>query len=120
MGWTWKSAAATFLRSIFSNIRTDMPVRSGVGRRRRCSLGPVLVFGTVTALYGSGCATKPPLIDVHTVSPSIVEEMRYAGAHNFIGRPIHGYQAARCLLSGRAAAALAKVQNELNTFGLSL
>jgi D-alanyl-D-alanine dipeptidase len=80
----------------------------------------VSVFGAAIIAALSGCATKPPLIDVHAVAPTVVEDMRYFGSHNFIGRPIHGYKAAKCLLSEKAAFALAKVQNELAFFGMSL
>ncbi len=44
--------------------------------------------------------------------------MRYAGAHNFVGRPIDGYQKPRCLLTREAAQALADVAHELAPRGL--
>jgi D-alanyl-D-alanine dipeptidase len=47
-------------------------------------------------------------------------EMRYAGGHNFVGRPIDGYEAPRCLLTQTAAAALAAVAHDLATHGLLL
>lgn len=52
--------------------------------------------------------------------PGLVVEMRYAGAHNFVGRPIAGYDAPLCLLTRRAADALADVQAHLAPFGLGL
>jgi D-alanyl-D-alanine dipeptidase len=59
-------------------------------------------------------------VDVHTVDPSIVVEMRYFGDHNFVGRRIPGYEANRCLLTRPAAAALGRIQHQLRAFGLSL
>ncbi|MBF0496139.1 MAG: M15 family metallopeptidase [Deltaproteobacteria bacterium] len=59
-------------------------------------------------------------VDVQQVIPSVVLDMRYVGPHNFIGERIDGYNAARCYLTGEAAAALAKVQEELAKFSLSL
>jgi len=47
------------------------------------------------------------------VDPTIIEEIRYAGYHNFIGRPITGYLAPRCILTEEAAVALARVQGSL-------
>jgi D-alanyl-D-alanine dipeptidase len=44
--------------------------------------------------------------------------MRYAGSHNFVGRPIDGYEAPRCLLAQPAAAALAQVARQLQSRGL--
>jgi D-alanyl-D-alanine dipeptidase len=46
--------------------------------------------------------------------------MRYAGAQNFLGRPVRGYEAARCLLSRPAAQALARVAQDLAAQDLGL
>ncbi len=60
------------------------------------------------------------LVDIRSVDPTIAVEMRYATSHNFIGRPIRGYLAERCMLTPEAAMALGKVQGELRQFGMSL
>jgi D-alanyl-D-alanine dipeptidase len=57
-------------------------------------------------------------VDAATIVPGLVVEMRYAGAHNFVGRPIEGYEAARCLLTRPAAEALAGVAADLAPRGL--
>ncbi len=54
------------------------------------------------------------------IDPGIVQEMRYASDHNFIGRPIAGYEAAECILTLPAAEGLHKVQMELKKLSLSL
>lgn len=54
------------------------------------------------------------------IDSSIVQDIRYAGDHNFIGRPIQGYQSATCILTLPTAQALHKVQTELRKVGLSL
>ena len=54
------------------------------------------------------------------VDPTIVQDIRYAGSHNFVGRPIKGYLAAECILSSPAANALALVQKRLAAKKLSL
>ena len=46
-------------------------------------------------------------------APAIAQDMRYYGSHNFIGRPIDGYQAPECILTREAAAALEGVQQDL-------
>lgn len=43
------------------------------------------------------------------VAPNILQNMRYATPHNFVGSVIDGYLAPRCVLSSAAAAALARV-----------
>jgi len=47
------------------------------------------------------------------VIPDILYDIRYAGNHNFIGKPITGYEEAQAILSKPAAEALSKVQQEL-------
>lgn len=61
-----------------------------------------------------------PLVSIADVDPSIIVEARYFGSHNFLGRPVTGYEAPRCLLTHEAARALAAVQSEVRQFGLSL
>jgi zinc D-Ala-D-Ala dipeptidase len=58
------------------------------------------------------------LIDAGTVVPGLVADIRYAGSHNFVGRPIDGYRAPRCLLTQSAANALAEVARDLAIRGL--
>jgi zinc D-Ala-D-Ala dipeptidase len=57
---------------------------------------------------------------LHDIDPSILQEIRYAGNHNFIGRPIPGYEKGICILSEPAANALKQVQMELRHRGLTL
>ena len=54
------------------------------------------------------------------VDPSILQEIRYYGSHNFLGRPVKGYRAAECILTIQAARALKRVQQRLRPKGLSL
>lgn len=57
---------------------------------------------------------------LHEVDPSIYQDIRYAGWHNFIGRPVAGYKARQCILTIEAARALSHVQDELKLHHLSL
>ncbi len=57
---------------------------------------------------------------LYDVDPTIIQEMRYYGNHNFVGRPIRGYLAPKCILTIQAAEALVKVQAELKEFSMSL
>ena len=45
---------------------------------------------------------------VKDVIPSVREDIRYAGYHNFVGCPVDGYSAPRAVLKEKAAQALAK------------
>ena len=52
--------------------------------------------------------------------PSIQTDIRYAGSHNFVGKPVDGYLKPRAILTKKAADALAQIQAELKPFGLGL
>jgi zinc D-Ala-D-Ala dipeptidase len=62
--------------------------------------------------------TSAMLVDAGTIVPGLVADIRYAGSHNFVGRPINGYRARRCLLTQPAANALAEVARDLAARGL--
>lgn len=88
---------------------------------------------TVAALLAATllCATLPSVIygndvvpdtfvDIESVIPDVLLDIRYFGEHNFIGQRVDGYLAPKCLLTRQAAQALANVQKELAPFSLSL
>lgn len=60
------------------------------------------------------------LLDVRAADSTIRVEARYAGADNFTGAPLPGYEANRALLRREAAAALARVQARLRPASLGL
>ena len=57
---------------------------------------------------------------LRAIDPSVMEEIRYAGYHNFAGHPLPGYHSARCVMSRAAAEALSKAQCAAAKRGLSL
>jgi D-alanyl-D-alanine dipeptidase len=59
-------------------------------------------------------------VDAATVVPGLVVDMRYAAADNFVGQPIDGYEKPVCLLTRRAADALADVARDISAHGLKL
>jgi zinc D-Ala-D-Ala dipeptidase len=65
-------------------------------------------------------APRPVLVWLRNVVPAAVEDIRYATPRNFVGRRIDGYEAAKCLLTPAAAAAIAKAQAELAAQDLRL
>ena len=52
--------------------------------------------------------------------PSVLIEMRYLTAHNFVGRPIRGYRDPLCIVTRETAAALAQVQAAVRRRGYTL
>lgn len=54
------------------------------------------------------------------IDPTIIQDIRYATAHNFVGQPIAGYQTGTCILTKRAAIQLKKIQSSIKPLGYSL
>jgi len=75
----------------------------------------LVAFGVQAALAQDRSAA---FVDAATVVPGLVADMRYAGSHNFVGRPIDGYAAPHCLLTAAAANALADVARDIAARGL--
>ena len=98
-----------------------MERKSGVSQHSPFAIRHSL-FAVLLAIFGVHAAIaqdRPAaFVDAATVVPGLNVEMRYAGAHNFVGRPIDGYEAPRCLLTRQAADALAAVARDLAPRGL--
>jgi zinc D-Ala-D-Ala dipeptidase len=60
------------------------------------------------------------LVNLQSLDPTIVVDLRYATANNFTGAPLPGYQANRAYLRREATSALGKVQRDLRSGGLGL
>lgn len=60
------------------------------------------------------------IVDMKAAEPVVITDIRYFTSHNFVGEPIDGYNAPKCLLTQKAARALKDVQAELTSFGLKL
>jgi D-alanyl-D-alanine dipeptidase len=89
---------------------------SAIGGLIRAGLVLMLLL-PAAALAGS---LPTGFVYLRDIDPTIVQDIRYAGSHNFVGRPIRGYLAAECILSVSAANALERVQRMLAEKKLSL
>lgn len=87
---------------------------------------PHLLLAALLALPLAAPADEPPpqlspaktaaqagLVDIRSLVPDIAEDIKYAGSDNFVGRPVDGYRAHKCLLLRPAAEALARVERGL-------
>ncbi|MFJ8754868.1 M15 family metallopeptidase [Streptomyces sp. NPDC102441] len=79
----------------------------------------------VTAAAPTAVAVPEPkapqeFVDLHSVDPTIITEMRYTTAHNFMGEQVDGYQQPLCILTRPAARALHTAQQGLLRQGYSL
>jgi D-alanyl-D-alanine dipeptidase len=80
----------------------------------------VCLYILLSASTALGAALPSGFVDAGQTVPGLMKEMRYFGVHNFVGAPVDGYEAPRCILTGPAAQALAQVQAELKPMGLTL
>ncbi|OCC05032.1 hypothetical protein BA190_10575 [Labrys sp. WJW] len=55
----------------------------------------------------------PGFVRLADIAPGIRQDMRYAGSHNFVGRPVAGYESPVCWLKREAAQALAATARDL-------
>jgi D-alanyl-D-alanine dipeptidase len=92
-----------------------------IGRGRAGSgIAAAIVLAALMQAAAAQGALPAGFVYLRAVDPSIVQDIRYAGSDNFVGRPLPGYEAAECILRRDVAAALKRVQADLVGSGLSL
>ena len=119
-GWLKRAVDCGTWRNSFAPEKEILLAKWLVRLSRRGAFGGLLVV-CLTALRARWPQRRtglPSFVDVAAVVPGLVAEMRYAGAHNFVGRRIDGYAAPHCLLTRPAAEALAEVARDLAPRGL--
>ncbi len=84
-----------------------------------CALRGEPPQGSAAAEAAAAMVEAPPdLVPLASVAPAVLQDMRYHGARNFLGRPVAGYAAPHCWLSRAAAQALQAAQQEIAPLGL--
>jgi zinc D-Ala-D-Ala dipeptidase len=82
---------------------------------------PPLLLALLLATAPSDAAEMPSrFVYLRDVDATISQDMRYAGAGNFTGHKVPGYEAPECVLVREAAEALKKVQAEVRAKGFTL
>jgi D-alanyl-D-alanine dipeptidase len=89
-----------------------------MARSRFCLIAAALVG--LSSMSASARSPHPAFVDVSTVVPGLVVDMRYLGTNNFVGAKIDGYERPVCYLTRPAAEALTLVQRDLAPQGLGL
>jgi zinc D-Ala-D-Ala dipeptidase len=81
---------------------------------------PILL--TAMGLAGATRAQSLPggFVFLRDIDPSILQDIRYAGSNNFVGRPLNGYSAAECIVKRDVGLALKRIQQALAPQNLSL
>lgn len=110
-----------------SIARKRAPTRNG-GRGYLLALALLVAFGAAAPARAAepSPALSPAttaaanLVDIRSLVPDIAEDIKYAGHDNFVGVPVDGYLAPKCLLLRPVADALARVEHELRAQHLRL
>ena len=81
-----------------------------------------LIVATGALCLSSASRAELPdgFVYLSDIDPSIIQDIRYYGGHNFVGRRIDGYDAPECVLTREAALALSRVQALLRKENVSL
>ena len=87
---------------------------------RRASLIVVIVLALLPPAFAQPRQENRPdaFVDAASLAPGLMVEARYASPHNFVGRPIDGYDKPLCYLTRPAATA--QVVADLEPRGLTL
>ncbi len=82
----------------------------------------IVIVLAVAAIASSASAQTLPggFVFLRDIDPTIIQDIRYAGSNNFVGRPLRGYEATECVVKRRVALALKNIQQELAPQKLSL
>src|SRR5207302_5428411 len=77
------------------HVATPPPIGSSAMRHLN-RFAPILL----TALAGPAGAQSLPggFAYLRDIDPAIIQDIRYAGSNNFVGRPLKGYAAPECVV----------------------
>jgi D-alanyl-D-alanine dipeptidase len=78
------------------------------------------LLSAVLAWNASAAEWHEGFVYLSGIDPTIRQDIRYAGPDNFTHAPVPGYQAAECVLTEKAARALAAVQSDIAPSGHGL
>ena len=100
--------------------RISLALHPGYGPRLLTCLLAAAALGLAPNAARAQRALPPGFVYLRDIDPTIAQDIRYATANNFIGRPMAGYQAGECILRCDVALALAQVQADLAATGRGL
>jgi D-alanyl-D-alanine dipeptidase len=90
------------------------------GGGRRSVKAIVIVLAVAAASPAAAQPLPGGFVLLRDVDPTIIQDIRYAGSNNFVGRPLRGYEAGKCVVKRAVGLALQRVQQELAPQKLSL
>lgn len=121
----WLAACSATRENDSSGRSTPEKAPEKAPERVRQRIPQPTQLGTGARIHDAGPSDAPTaviretdLVDLQSVVPEILLDMRYAGTDNFVGKAV--YPVARCLLRRPVAMALGRVQTRLREQNLQL
>jgi zinc D-Ala-D-Ala dipeptidase len=110
--------AQHFVQSVRITLR--LLAKSGRGTGRRMALAAVFVASCQAGVAAQAQKLPAGFVHLRDIDPSIIQDIRYAGSNNFVGRRLRGYEAPECVVKREVGLRLKSVQEELALQNLSL
>src|SRR4051794_13478426 len=96
-----------------------MPIFTRRVRALAVSLATLATLAVPATAQAAPVAPRE-FVALSDVAPSILQDIRYATPHNFVGRRVDGYLQPLCILTRQAAEGLRKAQAQLVRQGYTL
>ena len=80
----------------------------------------IALAAAAAASQGNAQALPGGFAYLRDIDPTILQDIRYASANNFVGKPLAGYEAAECVVKREVGLRLKAIQQELARQKLSL
>lgn len=80
----------------------------------------MIALALVVASQAGAQGLPAGFVYLRDLDPTIIQDIRYAGPNNFVGRPLRGYEAGECVVKREVGVLLRHIQEELALQGLSL
>jgi D-alanyl-D-alanine dipeptidase len=107
-----------FIQSVRILLRALATAASGAAWRT--AVAAIIMAGCLAGATAQSPKLPAGFVYLRDIDPSIIQDIRYAGSNNFVGRPLRGYQAAECVVKREVGALLKSIQEELALQNLSL
>lgn len=97
-----------------------MPILTRRVRALAVTLATLATLAVPTTAQAAPPAAPAEFVALSDVAPSILQDIRYATPHNFVGQRIDGYVEPTCILTRQAAEGLRQAQSQLRKQGYTL
>lgn len=84
------------------------------------ALAAICAAGWIASAAAQAQKLPGGFVYLRDIDPTIIQDIRYAGSNNFVGRRLRGYDAAECVVRREVGLLLKSVQEELAPQNLSL